>query len=65
MPSENEGNIMFQPKSETLLYQGQVYTDKTGKQSRDVWMHELCTAQLPGGAIHIDCNVNCVLIKSH
>lgn len=38
---------MFQPKLETS-YQGQKYIDKTENQSSNVWMHELCTAQLQG-----------------
>lgn len=53
---------MFQPKSEILLYQGQVYTDrKTELQRMDARIVH-CTT--PGGAIHTDCNENAVLIKS-
>lgn len=64
MPSENEGNILFQLKSEIFLYQGQVYVAKTENQSYEVQMHELCTAQLRG-AIHTDWNVHDALIRSH
>lgn len=47
-PSENEGKMMFQPKSDIFLYQGRAYIHKTEKQNCNIWMHELCTAQLPG-----------------
>lgn len=59
-PSKNEGEIIFSPKLEILLNQTQVYIDKTELQHMDVQV-VYCTT--PRGAIHVDCNVNGVLIK--